>query len=47
MASRYIKQLTPEQRFWREVNTPPKKWTKVNSINDMELPHARLIPIYK
>lgn len=47
MATRYINQLTPRQKFWRGVYTPPKKWVKVRHIEDMEMSNARLIPIYK
>lgn len=46
MPKRYINQLTPEQRFWREVVTPPKKWRKVKTIADMEYSNSRMIPIY-
>lgn len=47
MAKRYINELTPEERFWREVAAPPKRWHKVKTMADMEYHNARLIPKYE
>lgn len=47
MATRYINQLSPEQKFWREVDAPPKQWHKVKTMEDMEYRNARLIPRYE
>lgn len=42
--NQYIGSLTPMQKAmrWRR-----KKWVKVRRIEDMYLPGARLIPIYR
>lgn len=45
--NRYIGQLSPRKKFIRDVYTPPKKWHKVKTMEDMELRNARLIPKYK
>lgn len=45
--NRYVGQLSPRQKHAKAVRTPNKKWTKVRTIADLEMPHPHLIPIYK